>query len=407
MKGHVRTNEKCVKCKGKFEISPTGLVCPDCLITPTRYFVDIYFKGRIKIYKDENGIVLDSWERASRLLNHIRWEIDNHVFNPDKYHKTQNLPFLFETYVKKWLKEQKIRLKANEIAEGTYYKSKMVAEKYLIPHFKLEDIRHITTRNIKDFSLHLAETRVKGNNLMSPKYREYVLGLLRNIFYDGLRSGDLLRSQIPMFPVVESQPKYFDYLTEDEQDKILEKIPEYDFPIFHMITTYGIRPSEVRALKRDCVYDDFKQIVIKRTFTRNNRLRENPKENRWRVISLLDETRAILRGLEINLSGFVFVNKWNRCYSQQYLNDVWNKACTDAGFRYIPLKNASRHSLGTKLAMEGYGADIIAKVLGHSDIKTTRHYTRYASETFKPFYQRRNIKKAEVHEFSVGGSGDD
>ena len=80
---------------------------------------------------------------------------------------------------------------------------------------------------------------------MSPKYREFVIGLLRNIYYDGMNSGDLLRSQVPVFPNVETPPKHFDILTEDEQDQILAKIPDYDFPIFHTIITYGIRSSEV------------------------------------------------------------------------------------------------------------------------------------------------------------------
>jgi len=119
-------------------------------------------------------------------------------------------------------------------------------------------------------------------------------------------------------------------------------------------------------LKRDCIYKDFDQIVIKRTFARNNRLRENPKENKWRIISLLDESKEILRSLEISLTGFVFVNKWGRHYSQQYINDIWNDACAGAGFRYIPLKNAS--------------------------------------ESLKPFYKRRNIKKATVHKLSLEDS---
>jgi integrase len=404
MKGQVRTKEKCPKCLGKFKIAERGLTCSKCLTQPKRFFVDIYLKKRIKIYKDESGQVLDSWDRADRLLNHIRWEIDNHQFHPEKYQRIKNQPYKFKVYAKKWLKEQEIREKSNEISLATLYKNKMVLKKFIIPYFKLADIRQITTRQVKNFNLHLAETKVKGGNLMSPKYREFVIGLLRNIYYDGMNSGDLLRSQVPVFPNVETPPKHFDILTEDEQDQILAKIPDYDFPIFHTIITYGIRPSEVRALKRDCIYGDFDQIVIKRTFTRNNRLRENPKENKWRIISLLDETKEILRSLEISLTGFVFVNKWGRHYSQQYINDIWNDACAGAGFRYIPLKNASRHSLGTKLAMEGYGENIIAKVLGHSDTKTTKNYTKYASESLKPFYKRRNIKKATVHKLSLEDS---
>jgi site-specific recombinase XerD len=54
--------------------------------------------------------------------------------------------------------------------------------------------------------------------------------------------------------------------------------------------------------------------------------------------------------------------------------------------------------------MEGYGENIIAKVLGHSDTKTTKNYTKYASESLKPFYKRRNIKKATVHKLSLEDS---
>ncbi len=96
------------------------------------------------------------------------------------------------------------------------------------------------------------------------------------------------------------------------------------------------------------------------------------------------------------------MNKWGRNYSQSYLNDRWNDACKDAGFRYIPLKNASRHSLGTKLAMQGYGENIIATVLGHSDTKVTKKYVRYASDSIKPFFERKKVKKGTVRKLSVG-----
>jgi predicted patatin/cPLA2 family phospholipase len=47
--------------------------------------------------------------------------------------------------------------------------------------------------------------------------------------------------------------------------------------------------------------------------------------------------------------------------------------------RNIPIDLIVETSIG---ALVGYGENIIAKVLGHSDNKTTRHYTRYASFLF-------------------------
>lgn len=397
MKGKIRTEQKCPKCREKFQRYNNGIFCSGCMIQPDRFFIDIYQnKKRLRIFKDHNGEVLDSWQRSERLLGHIRWEIDNKRFDPDRYIKTKSDSYQFKIYSENWLDEQKIRYEANEISYGTFYKNKRILEQYIIDYFGLDDIRQITTRNVKDFNLHLSKIKVKGGNVMSAKYREFIIGLLRQIFYDGLKSGDLNRSQVPVFPTVETQQKFFQVLSEDEQDEILSKIPEYNFPIFHTILTYGIRPSEVRALKRDCILGNYDQIVLRRTFTRNNRLRENPKENRWRIISLLDETRTILKSLEVSFTGFVFINKWDRPYSQSYLNNTWNEACTEAKYNYIPLKNASRHSLGTKLAMQGYGENIIAKVLGHADTKVTKHYTRYASESLKPFFKREKNKKAIV-----------
>jgi integrase len=402
MIGHVRTDRKCPKCKGKFQKVKDRLVCKKCLTEPARFFIDLPYKGeRFKIWWDENGQALDSYERADRLLNHIRWEVDHFRFKPEKYRQAKSESFYFEVYAKSWLKEQEIRHKSNEIAFSTLYQRRMIVRKYLVPYFGRTDIRHIGTRSIKDFNLHLAELKVKGNKTMSPKYREGVIGVIRQIFFDGLRSGDLNRIHVPVFPQIDVPDAYFDFLTEDEQDENLKKIPMYDRPIFHFILWYGVRPSEARALMRDCILGNFDEVVIRRTFSRNNRLRDNPKENKWRVIPLEKETKAILKKLPISITGFIFINKWGRRYSQSYLNDTWNKACKDAGYRYIPLKNASRHSLGTKLAQEGLGENIIATVLGHSDTKTTKKYTRYTADSLKPFFKRRNVKKASVRRLSV------
>ena len=202
MVGHIRTDQKCPKCKGKFLDSGRELKCPKCLTTPSLYYIDLHYKGiRRKIRRDDNGQKLDSWARTDRLRSHICWEIDNFQFRFEKYQKNRNEPFFFEYYVKSWIKEQEIRHKGNEIAYSTLYQRRMICRKYLIPYFGRDDIRHIGSRGIKDFNLHLVNVKVKGGKGMSPKYREGVLGVLRNIFHDGLRSGDLSRMHIPVFPL--------------------------------------------------------------------------------------------------------------------------------------------------------------------------------------------------------------
>jgi len=319
-RGHIRTKARCPNCGGKFTDTGKGWECPKCSTTPNRFYVDLSWEGkRTKIFKDTSGLVLDSYDRAARLLTHIRWEIDNHKFDPKKYIRTQYEPYFMANFALKWIKEQEIRHEAKEISFSTIYKYKMIVNNFIISYFGRSDIRTIWTRGVKDFNIHLAELKI------SPKYREDILGVLRKMFNDALQSEDIDRGQLPVFPTVEVPDLYFSTLTEAQQDEILGKIPEHDHPIFHLILWYGLRPSEARAIRRDAIIGDFDKIVIRRTFTRNNRLRENPKENKWRMISLLDETKEILRCLTPSLSGFLFVNQWGRHYSQTYLNETWNR----------------------------------------------------------------------------------
>ena len=142
-----------------------------------------------------------------------------------------------------------------------------------------------------NFNTHLAGIAVRGNRVMSPKYRQDIIGVLRQMFNDALGAEDISRGQLPVFPSIEVSDTGFEILEEYEQDEILEKIQPHDRAIYHFIITYGTRPSEGRALKRDAIIGDFEKAVIRRTFSRNNRLRENPKEGRWQAIPLLRETR--------------------------------------------------------------------------------------------------------------------
>ena len=84
MKGKIRKKEKCPKCRKAFKQTLLGLICPDCRTRPEKYFIDIpgnkkLGEERIRRYSDKSGAPLDSYERANRVLEHIRYEIDNHM----------------------------------------------------------------------------------------------------------------------------------------------------------------------------------------------------------------------------------------------------------------------------------------------------------------------------------------
>jgi hypothetical protein len=111
MVGMIRTKERCPECKGNFEGEP--LRCPSCKITPTRYFIDLWWKKRHKLYSDQDGYALASWEQANRFLTHIRYEIDREQkskgkfhFDPRNYVTRDLLALKFENYIRSWFSWQ-------------------------------------------------------------------------------------------------------------------------------------------------------------------------------------------------------------------------------------------------------------------------------------------------------------
>ena len=174
MRGTINTKQVCPKCGGKFS---EGLIdqykdlwCMKCLTHPTRYYVFIYFKRRWKIYSDKQDNILDSYIRASRLLNNIRSDIDAHTFDPKDYIQTTIKPLRFTINITEWLKWQQERLESGDLAPSYYEKIKSNVSRYYVPYFENMDIRDIRTAHIQDFMRWLP----KG---LKPKTRKNIMSL--------------------------------------------------------------------------------------------------------------------------------------------------------------------------------------------------------------------------------------
>lgn len=89
MKGTIRAKGNCPVCQGKFiEIKRIGYICAEHKTVPNRFYIDLFHKGqRIRLFSDKHGQVIDTYQRASNLISHINFEIQNHTFDPTKYVK--------------------------------------------------------------------------------------------------------------------------------------------------------------------------------------------------------------------------------------------------------------------------------------------------------------------------------
>jgi integrase len=184
---------------------------------------------------------------------------------------------------------------------------------------------------------------------------------------------DVSTFTMPIFPPLSKEPpETTAYLTFEEQQNVLQAIPERHRPIFIVMMEYGCRPQEATALKWDCVTAD--KIIFKRSHS-EYRLRETTKTGAIREERLTTRAMEAIDGLTKS-SVWVFTkNDRGSHYDSKALNRIWGAASQDTGIS-IGLYEAVRHSLGCQLADSGYSIDFIQDVYKHTSIKTTRRYAK-------------------------------
>lgn len=83
---------------------------------------------------------------------------------------------------------------------------------------------------------------------------------------------------------------------------------------------------------------------------------------------------------EIDKSGFFFVNRHGKRFSEQSIRRMIRKYSYQAGISIHITPHMFRHSVATYLLEEGVDIMYIQKILGHSSIKTTQIYLHIASK---------------------------
>ncbi len=368
MKGTIRTKQKCPVCDKAFtHIAKLGLICPEHKTVPSRYFIDLMWKGkRVKIYSHKSGRILDGYQIASETLEHIHYEIRNHHFDPAKYIKADVIKFRFKNLFTAWLNNKESDVRKNLLAPSTLKTYKSYSRNYYIPAFSNSDIRDIRTADIHEFNKKLP-------NKLSPKYRKCLIDGLENFVNEMFRLEIIER--MPIFPDITLDTKPPVWTDRETQDSILSRIATDDKDIYVFLTRQGVRPGEARALKvRDF---EFKHgvVLIQRTFS-DDKLIERTKSHKATARMINPELLDMLQNLCADKlpDAFVFLNpRAGKPYSDNVLHRIWQKACEDAKIN-IDLYNASRHSVASQAATAGTPLLAIKGVLGHADIRTTMKY---------------------------------
>lgn len=366
MQGKIRTKQRCPECGGKFEDIGWALICRKHLTSPDRYFIDIWKDGRrYKLYSDTDGRVLNNYELTKRVLTEIRQRIDKHRFDPKDYIVRNYQKLQFDAYVLDWLAHCKDLQERNEISPATMENRNRITGKYIIPFFqkKKMDIRDIRAGDIEDFRLSLPKDLELSSQAM-------ILGILHTIFASAKKRKEI--KEIPDFPDLKPEETKTIWMGEDEQETILQCIPEKHRPIFLFMMRQGVRPGEARALRFEDIDWKNRTVTICRTFS-NNKCQEKTKTRKIRVLPLDDEVYDMLKAFG-TIQGFVFTYDGKPYSERTRLNKVWKAAVDTAGLKHVKMYAGTRHSFASQAVNRGVPLNLIGDFLGHTNTKTTRRY---------------------------------
>jgi len=338
-----------------------------------RWYISIYVNGkRFRLWKDRDTFQpFLTKARVRKWLSHAQTDIDNGVFNPK--HWNPDSPVILNNYYKEWIGIKDAGKKCVRDYKG-YFKN------HILPRIGHCDIRFIRANDLIKLKKDLEQT-------LKPKTVYNVMSSFRTMFKDAYRNEDI--QKIPPFPKMSNpvMAKSIDSLTLEQQEIMIDAIPERHRPIFQIGMEYGLRVGEVRAIQKACITDT--QIIIKRAFSDNDL--KDTKTGEERAYDLTKYAKGIIGNIEPHLSPFLFVRQDGKPYTNKNLNATWLEASNKSGIK-IKLYNALRHSLGCQLLDMGYSERHVQEQLGHKNSEMTRRYAKHSKPVLtEALEDRRNI----------------
>ncbi|MBF0520554.1 MAG: tyrosine-type recombinase/integrase [Nitrospirae bacterium] len=319
MPGTIRTKQSCPVCSKPFiHLQKVGIICPQHRTIPTKYFVDLSYKGqRLKIYSSRKGETLDSYSKTNETLEHIRYEVRNHTFDPSKYVKSEMRGYLFSHQTHLFIREKEDEEIKGSIAPTYIGNLKNYFNQYFLPYFADMDVREIKTQTIREFYMQLPKR--------AEKTYKNIMDALRH-FFNVLLNYELIE-KIPKFPIIRVPEHMPSWTLESNQLRFLDAIPKEDRPIFVAIFFQGARPSEIRALKWKDFDFEHGAVYIRRIWS-GSKLCERTKSRNIKPRMIHPYLMETLTSMGKRIpETFVFFNpRTGKHYDRHTLTEIFSKA---------------------------------------------------------------------------------
>ena len=344
-----------------------------------RFYIDLRRHGRIySIPSDMGRDPFKSREAAEIILNYIRGQVAGGLsvdlaidfFVPTGASKASRL----------WLDYYADRTESCARRGRPTRRSLVTVDSCWRNHIEpaLGDlsVHQIRRAELKDWVRWLRGKRKKnGEPLADSTVQACVAHLMA--FLHWLEAEEILHS-VPVPPTIEVRPPDPDLLTREEQDLVLEAIPEPRRGIFIALVDLALRPSEARAV----MVGDFDPAGLWL------RIRRAAKDHRTDGVVAHMKTAASVMPVTARLAawiesygpriGYLFPSPQSERWGASGLAYEWRRASGKAlpRGRYVPLRDATRKSTATAWRESGADWPDIQQALRHRDVATSQLYAK-------------------------------
>jgi len=287
-------------------------------------------------------------EQAKRVLEKIRAEVDEGIFDPAIWGSDRTL--LFQNAWKIYQDQCRVGKDRMEARERIY-------NGLILPYFKNKSLKEIEEHHINDWWAGIPKN-----------YAPSTLKVIRATLRAFLNFHRVTRVKMLEFPKIIIPKKAIKWLKFDEQEKVMEFIPTQHRPIINFLRTYGCRVSEAANLRKSDV-DFLKGEIIFRE-------RKNAKDN---ALAIMPQVEFFLRPIgKVTHLEYIFCTLNGLKYTRQGLYHIWEEANKKANQKYgtpiVSLKNGTRHSLACQLLNQGRSIPEVARILGNTPSVVERSY---------------------------------
>jgi integrase len=356
--------------------------CSDCGKRPEYYVIDADIKdangrrtkARIRNTKDAKR--LDSPTRVAYIFGVIQDEITEGVFNIRHYDSVKSKQaFIFKNYVEEYLSYHRARLERGEITPKGLYDKEGLIRREILPFFGKYELFKITPGLIKKF-------KDRPDFANKERTRDLSLGELKAIL--NRAKHDELLVMVPSFDKIPRANKREEIISRELAFETVEAIDKEVYrDMFYILTTYPIRPGELRALSWKSVDFQSGKFYINQHFSKDVLIQGRksikkgkeanlPFEMNQRTIEIFRKYRS---ASVVSLSAFVFLGMHGEPVSESNLWRAWERARKKVGHSFAPYE--CRHVAASEVYRRtGYDIVQTRDVCGWTSTATGERYVK-------------------------------